>query len=120
MNGERRMGRPPKGYQRPDERILEEICDRLMDHEWIDASDVDVRVQNGEVTLTGVVMERQAKRSLEDLAESILGVKEVHNQIRVKREDTGVTQTTPGMTTGATTTTRNANDKPSDQQRTGR
>jgi osmotically-inducible protein OsmY len=119
MGGERRMGRPPRGYQRPDERIREEICDRLIDHEWIDASDVDVRVQNGEVTLIGVVMERQAKRSLEDLAESILGVKEVHNQIRVKREDIGVTS--PGMaTTGATTATRSANDKPNDQQRTGR
>ena len=35
------FGRGPKGYRRSDERIKEEISDRLMTHPDIDASDID-------------------------------------------------------------------------------
>jgi len=51
----------------------------------IDASDVEVSVQNGEVTLRGHVDHREAKRIAEDIAESVFGVKEVNNQIKVKQ-----------------------------------
>lgn len=43
----------PKGYTRSDERLAEEICERLTDHPRIDASEIDVQVSRGEVTLTG-------------------------------------------------------------------
>ena len=85
--GERRMGRPPKGYQRSDERIREDICDALGEHEWVDASEVEVKVQNGEVTLTGTVRDRWSKRTVEDVSERQRGVKDVHNQIRVVQEE---------------------------------
>ena len=42
-------------------------------------------MSNGEVTLTGTVDDRQAKRLAEDIAESVSGVREVHNQIRVQQ-----------------------------------
>ena len=38
---------------------------------------------NGEVTLTGSVPDRHAKRLAEDLAEDVWGVRDVQNQIRV-------------------------------------
>jgi hypothetical protein len=82
-------GRGPKGYQRPDERIKEEICECLTRHGQIDASDIEVKVSNREVTLTGTVPGRQAKRMAEDLAESVSGVTDVHNQLRVSAEHTG-------------------------------
>ena len=45
----------PRGYRRSPERIYEDICDRLTDNPFIDASDVEVRVGGPEVTLTGSV-----------------------------------------------------------------
>jgi hypothetical protein len=80
----RPQGRGPRNYQRSDERIREDVCDRLM-RAWMDAEDVTVRVHDGEVTLSGTVKSREEKRAIEDLSEDTLGVKEVHNEIRVAR-----------------------------------
>ena len=78
-------GRGPKNYQRSDERIREEICERLtMDHD-VDATEIEVEVQGGVVTLNGSVNERHAKRLAEDLADSVRGVKDVQNNLRVTR-----------------------------------
>jgi osmotically-inducible protein OsmY len=82
MSGQHR-GKGPKNYSRTDERIKEDINDRLSDDPFIDASDIDVTVNSGEVTLTGTVDERSAKRRAEDLAEAVSGVKNVENRIRV-------------------------------------
>jgi hypothetical protein len=79
-------GRPPKGYTRSDERIREDLCDRISEHGDIDASEVEVKVQNGEVILTGTVEERRFKHMLERIAESIAGVTDVRNEIRMQRQ----------------------------------
>ena len=79
------FGRGPRNYQRSDERIREDVCERLSQHGYLDASDVDIRVEQGEVTLQGTVEDRWAKRVAEDVAESVWGVKEVHNQLRVRQ-----------------------------------
>jgi osmotically-inducible protein OsmY len=105
-------GRGPKGWQRTDERIREDVSERLSQHGQIDASDIEVRVSNGEVTLTGTVDQRQAKRMAEDLADDVFGVKEVHNQLRVTRgqqgqqgqQGTQMQQRTVGETTTTTRT----------------
>jgi hypothetical protein len=76
-------GRGPRNYQRSDERIREDICERLTEHGDLDPTDVEVRVQNAEVTLEGSVHDRWSKRTAEDLAEGVWGVKAVHNLIRV-------------------------------------
>lgn len=81
-------GKGPKGYQRSDDRIREDVCERLTRHPEIDASEIDVKVTNGEVTLTGTVDERLSKRMAEEVAENISGVKDVHNQMRVKNRET--------------------------------
>lgn len=80
-------GRGPKGYQRSDERIREDVCDRLAGHGRLDASEVEVQVSEGEVTLTGTVARREDKRMIEDIAESVQGVQDVSSQIRVKRSE---------------------------------
>lgn len=77
-------GRGPKGYERSDDRIRDEVCDCLADDDNIDASEIEVQVTKGEVTLTGTVSERRVKRLAEDAVERIKGVKDVHNQIRVQ------------------------------------
>jgi osmotically-inducible protein OsmY len=80
-------GHGPRGYQRRDERILEDVCDRLTEDPRVDAGDIEVQVQNGEVTLTGGVRTREEKRFTEDLVERITGVREVNNNLKVRRAD---------------------------------
>ena len=82
---EHHRGRGPKGYQRSDERILEDVNDRLTDDPHIDASEIDVSVSNREVTLNGTVNSRFEKRHAEDLAESVSGVSHVQNNLRVQQ-----------------------------------
>lgn len=89
--GQRHWGRGPKGYQRSDNRILEDVCDRLMYSE-VDAGDIEVRVENGEVTLSGAVHDRWDKRRAEDVAEEVSGVRDVHNNIRVQHAERGLGQ----------------------------
>ena len=75
----------PKGYQRSDERIREDICDRLMraaNH--IDSSEVTVEVTGAKVVLEGTVPARRMKHAIEDLADSCLGVQDIENRIRVQ------------------------------------
>ena len=81
-------GRGPKGWSRKDERIMEDVCQRLTDHPGIDASDIEVRVEGGEVSLAGTVDSRYTKRLTEDVAERVSGVRDVHNQLRVKQAPT--------------------------------
>jgi osmotically-inducible protein OsmY len=77
-------GRGPRNYKRSDQRIEEDVNEQLTQHSMIDASDIEVSVQNGEVTLRGHVDHRDAKRLAEDITESVFGVKQVNNQIKVK------------------------------------
>jgi len=79
-------GQGPKGYQRSDERIHEEVCERLTQHGQLDARDIEVKVERGEVTLSGTVDSRQAKRTAEDSLDSVAGVREVHNQLRIQQD----------------------------------
>jgi hypothetical protein len=88
-----RTGRGPKGYRRSDERIHDDVCERIA-RAGIDADEVEVKVVNGEVTLSGSVHRRDEKHWLEDVAEDVFGVQEVHNHLRVLRGEQG---TTPGQ-----------------------
>lgn len=83
----RYAGVGPKGYTRSDDRLKEDICESLTRHSDIDASEIEVEVKNGEVTLSGAVPERTMKYLAEDIAERCQGVKDVHNQIKMKKAD---------------------------------
>jgi len=79
------VGRGPKGYTRSDERIREDICDRLSDDDEVDARDITVTVKNAEVTLEGTINDRRSKHRAEDIAESVSGVKDVSNHLRARK-----------------------------------
>ncbi|BBC71555.1 BON domain-containing protein [Altererythrobacter sp. B11] len=87
-------GRGPTDYTRSDERILEDACDRLTDDWAVDASDMRVSVQGGEVTLDGTVSTRHQKRRAEDCVDSISGVSHVQNNLRVKNRNADGERTT--------------------------
>ncbi len=78
----------PKGYQRSDEAICREVCEYMTGHGQLDASNIEVRVENAEVILEGAVPDRWSKRLAEDLAESAFGVQDVHNRLRITRSST--------------------------------
>lgn len=76
-------GKGPKGFEPSDERIRERVCEALSDDHNVDASNIEVSVNKGEVTLTGTVNDRETKRMAEDCVLQCSGVRDVHNQLRV-------------------------------------
>jgi hypothetical protein len=81
-------GRGPRNYRRSDERITEDINERLTDARDVDATEIQVHVSAGEVTLTGTVDHRSARRRAEEIAEEVSGVSYVMNNLRVRQAGT--------------------------------
>ena len=86
---ERRSGRRhppgPKGYQRSDERLREDVSERLTEARYIDSSEVTVAVSDAKVVLEGTVPERRMKHAIEDLVDACPGVQDIESRIRVMR-----------------------------------
>lgn len=76
-------GRGPKGYKRSDERIMETVSEQLTHDPHVDASEIEVQVRDGIVTLSGHVDSRRSKRHAEDIIEHLPGVIDVHNRIEI-------------------------------------
>ena len=80
-------GRGPKGYVRSDDRIREDVSERLTEDSWIDASDLEVTVTAGVVTLAGTLPDWDQKRRAEELATAVPGVVVVTDHVRVRGDD---------------------------------
>jgi osmotically-inducible protein OsmY len=78
-------GRGPKGWTRSDDNIRDEVCMALERHPRIDASEIEVDVKEGVVTLKGNIHDRPAKRLAEDIVEWLPGVKDINNQLTVDK-----------------------------------
>lgn len=78
------IGKGPKDYD-PDKRIWEEACIGLTFHSEVDASNIEVKVKNGVVTLLGEVLTRKMKKLAEKCVENVPGVSDVENYLKVKR-----------------------------------
>lgn len=100
---ESNFGKGPKGYVRSDERLKEDLSEKLMRDHAIDASDINVEVKNGIVTLTGTVEERRLKHYAEDLAEACTGVKDVDNRLTVRKRASETSSLTASRGAGGTT-----------------
>src|SRR5690606_378946 len=99
----------PRNYSRSDERIREDINERLTEADDLDASDLSVEVSNGVATLTGSVDQRWMKHRAEDLADECIGVREVRNHVQVRNGSRG---STGGSTTSTGTGTNTHQDSP--------
>jgi hypothetical protein len=84
QQGQSHRGRGPKNYTRSDERIIDDINERLTHADDIDASEIDVRCESGKITLEGTVEHRWMKHRAEDIADACSGVKDVDNRITVQ------------------------------------
>jgi osmotically-inducible protein OsmY len=70
-------------YRRSDDRILDELNERISEDAMVGASEIDCTVRNGEVTLSGTCRDRETRTRAEEIAESVYGVREVTNTIRM-------------------------------------
>jgi len=98
--GRNYRGIGPRSYTRSDERLLEDINERLTEDDYLDATDLTVRCVNGVITLEGTVAERWMKHRAEDLADASSGVKQVDNRIQVQSQSQSQRAGESSTTTG--------------------
>ncbi|MBX9573325.1 MAG: BON domain-containing protein [Candidatus Obscuribacterales bacterium] len=103
---ELRGRRGPRNYKRSDERISDDIHEKIDRHLDVDAREVIIEVKDGEVTIKGTVFSRADKRLVEEMAEDVFGVKNVQNMLRVNREE-GIPGENLGTSTGNSATAGN-------------
>lgn len=77
------QGIGPKGWKRSDERIKEDVCHVLEQSYEVDASGLEVEVQDGCVSLKGEIESVGMRRVAEDLVGSVPGVVDVFCQLRI-------------------------------------
>lgn len=74
-------GKGPRGWSRSDERLKEDVSDALFLSYDVDASEVEVEVEKGVVTLSGRVESREMKWAAEDAVDNVSGVIDVRNEL---------------------------------------
>lgn len=77
-------GNAPRRRTRDEQRIHDDVCERLTRQPDVDASDIEVSVGAGAVTLAGSVPTRRMKLLAENTVHGVLGVKDVRSRLRVK------------------------------------
>lgn len=77
-------GRGPKGWKRTDERIREEVCMALENSHEVDASHMEVQVEDGCVYLKGNIASKGMQRVAEDLVGSVPGVVDVFTLLKTE------------------------------------
>jgi len=78
------FGVGPRNYAKPDQRVLDDVCELLTRHGELDVRSVDVHCHNGVIRLEGHVPTRWMRREIEAAAESVFGVEDVENHLAVE------------------------------------
>ncbi len=65
--------------------LAQELQEILTKDPELDSTEIEVEVEGGAVTLRGVVDSTDARLLAEELVESVTGVREVHNNLKVAR-----------------------------------
>jgi osmotically-inducible protein OsmY len=76
------FGKGPKNYRPTDDLLYEKVCETLYLHPEVDASQIIIKVKDGEVTLSGRVPNREMKWEAENCVADLPGVSEVFNELR--------------------------------------
>lgn len=77
-------GLGPKGYDSAGDPVGQEVYSRLAQHGQVDASNIEIVIDNGEVLLEGTVDSEETKRLAQEAIESILDVSSVQNLLQVQ------------------------------------
>jgi hypothetical protein len=68
-----------------DDRIQADLKERLDQATELDATEIEVLVEAGEVTLEGRIPTRAMKHAATEIAERVPGVERVHNRLHVEQ-----------------------------------
>ena len=104
-------GTGPRGWRRTDERIHDDVCDRLARRRDLDVADVSVEVEDGWVRLSGTVSDRPMKHAIERVVDACAGVRDIDNRIRVMRPDVGGADEPPAPHASVPTDSPTARDE---------
>ena len=77
-------GKGPKGWERSDEHILDDVCSSLTRHRDVDPRDIGIGVVNGTVMLSGTIVDAGQKRLVESIVSEVVGVREIQSDIHVE------------------------------------
>ena len=75
----------PRFYVRSDEKIIDDICERLTRDPRVDATEIEVESDSGEVRLGGWVRTWIETRWAGEIAADVYGVGHVQNDLRIAR-----------------------------------
>ena len=89
-----------RAFARTDREIEREIRDTVLRTLWIEEPGLNLRVEHGEVRLSGKIQRRADAELLETFAERVPGVVAVHSTLRWAWDDTKPTRERPGALTG--------------------
>jgi osmotically-inducible protein OsmY len=78
------IGKGPKDYD-PDKRLWEEVCLNLTFSPDVDASQIEVLVHAGIVTLRGFATGRRMKKNAERCLHNIEGIRDINNELQIRR-----------------------------------
>lgn len=79
-------GLGPRGYNDAGDPAGQEVASRLTQHGQVDASNIEITIDNGEVLLEGTVDSEETKRLAQEALESIGGVSSVQNLLQVQTD----------------------------------
>jgi len=71
------------GHHRLDPQIYEDVCEALLNDPYVDASDIEVEVHEGIVTLRGYVESREMKKDSELCIQHIRGIADIFNLLKL-------------------------------------
>ena len=94
-------GKGPKGWTRSDARLREQVSEALMQDRLLDARGIEVRAEDGVVTLDGTVAAPSGVRLAEMIVRRCGGVRDVVNNLSVEPPQTPEARAPLGVETGA-------------------
>ena len=77
-------GKGPRNHARSDAGLQAHVSELLTEHDEIDASNLDVHVADGAITLTGTLDDGHMRGKLDELLGGIAGVRAIHMSIAVR------------------------------------
>lgn len=88
--------RQSAGYSRSDDRLREDIAECMTYDSLLETAEIEVKVEEGQVTLTGTVASKGESLRAQELAAQVHGVKAVRNSLRVSGPGVGTTGNATG------------------------
>ena len=77
-------GYGPRNWKISDEKLQEKICEILLHSFEVDASEIEVKVEDRVVTLSGNISSKGMRNVAIDLVESIPGIEDVFSNLKIQ------------------------------------